>query len=90
MIPKGYEAVHIAEPLLFYRQHSAEQANTLLLHTAALIEFQVALEQSWAWSQKLQRDIDEIVPYASKLERELEQLKQYILHCEQTIQRLKG
>lgn len=39
MIDKGYDAVHVPLPLLYYRQHSVRQANTVLGIQAELLEW---------------------------------------------------
>lgn len=93
MIQKGYKAVYVKEPLLYYRQHSPEQANSTLLHNARIQELRNSLEatRKWAdklqrdidatrsWSEKLQRDIDVIQPYAQKLERDNIELREQIV-----------
>lgn len=78
ILKKGYEAVYVPEPLLYYRQHSPEQANTLLLHNARIQELRNSLMASQNWIEKLQRDIDEIQPYARKLERDNAELRAHI------------
>lgn len=90
MIQRGHTAAYVPEALLFYRQHSAEQANTVLIHQSEIRGLQEALQQSQAWSEKLHSELIASQEWSQKLHGELIASKEWSAKLQTDIDELRG
>ncbi|MBN3523806.1 glycosyltransferase [Paenibacillus apiarius] len=90
MVLAGWLAKRVPEPLLEYRQHSAEQAN---IKNIALAESEMYKKQNNELKATVisrDKDIEELKQVIAHRDRDIEELKGVIKHRHREIEELKG
>ncbi|NBJ11433.1 glycosyltransferase [Microvirga arsenatis] len=90
MILRGRDAVRVPHPILEYRQHSAAQANTVLLLEGKIVELNNAYQLAVRSNEELQSKLVRAIADKENLERVLTSTERNFMKVKASLEKTQG